>query len=210
MSCFCFQYYTFRKQYWTAVVSPLWQRVENELYFIVSCGSQITPSFLYPAEANCQIWVGENRIKSTELLGLGLHWVRQVLVGRQQGMVKKRQEATSFVVKLCEGLMKQPGRLPLSDERCGLPLTDYFLLIIWFTITLWFCFCFSSCLKPESPLLFPYYPRKSLHFVKRRMENIIDLCLQKPAVSLKKQCMPLWRSENICSMGFTYVNGHSF
>lgn len=93
MSCFCFQYYTFRKQYWTAVVSLLWQRVENELYFIVSCGSQITPSFLYPAEANCQIWVGENRIKSTELLGLSLQWVRQVLVGWQQGMVKKRQEA---------------------------------------------------------------------------------------------------------------------
>lgn len=35
----------------------------------------------------------------------------------------------------------------------------------------------------ESPLLFPYYPEKSLHFVKRQMEGIIDQCLQKPAVS---------------------------
>lgn len=59
-----------------------------------------------------------------------------------------------------------------------------FLLIIWFvTVFFWFLFLF---LNPESPLLFPYYPRKSLHFVKRRMENVIDQCLQKPAVSLKE------------------------
>ncbi|GAB5570903.1 anaphase-promoting complex subunit 4 isoform X2 [Prionailurus iriomotensis] len=50
----------------------------------------------------------------------------------------------------------------------------------------------------ESPLLFPYYPRKSLHFVKRRMENIIDLCLQKPADVIGKSmnqaiCIPLYR-----------------
>lgn len=37
----------------------------------------------------------------------------------------------------------------------------------------------------ESPLLFPSYPQKSLHFVKRMMENAIDQCLQKPAVSLQ-------------------------
>lgn len=35
----------------------------------------------------------------------------------------------------------------------------------------------------ESPLLFPYYPEKSLHFVKKQMEGVIDECLQKPAVS---------------------------
>lgn len=35
----------------------------------------------------------------------------------------------------------------------------------------------------ESPLLFPYYPEKSLHFVKKQMEGVIDQCLQKPAVS---------------------------
>ncbi|XP_007950759.1 anaphase-promoting complex subunit 4 [Orycteropus afer afer] len=59
-------------------------------------------------------------------------------------------------------------------------------------------------LKTESPLLFPYYPRKSLHFVKRRMENIIDRCLQKPADVIGKSmnqaiCIPLYkdaRSEN--------------
>lgn len=35
----------------------------------------------------------------------------------------------------------------------------------------------------ESPLLFPSYPQKSLHFVKRMMEGVIEQCLQKPAVS---------------------------
>uniref|UniRef100_A0A7N8XF77 Anaphase-promoting complex subunit 4 n=1 Tax=Mastacembelus armatus TaxID=205130 RepID=A0A7N8XF77_9TELE len=43
----------------------------------------------------------------------------------------------------------------------------------------------SSHLK-ESPLLFPSYPQKSLHFVKRMMENVIEQCLQKPAVSVQK------------------------
>lgn len=68
-----------------------------------------------------------------------------------------------------------------------------------------FCFCF--CLKPESPLLFPYYPRKSLHFVKRRMENIIDQCLQKPAVSLKEMHVSMW-SEQSCSVWPACVNDH--
>uniref|UniRef100_A0A8I5YP07 Anaphase-promoting complex subunit 4 n=1 Tax=Pongo abelii TaxID=9601 RepID=A0A8I5YP07_PONAB len=45
----------------------------------------------------------------------------------------------------------------------------------------WYDFLQNSSHLKESPLLFPYYPRKSLHFVKRRMENIIDQCLQKPA-----------------------------
>ncbi len=39
---------------------------------------------------------------------------------------------------------------------------------------------------PESPLLFPSYPQKSLHFVKRMMENVIEQCLQKPAVSFER------------------------
>uniref|UniRef100_A0A452J176 Anaphase-promoting complex subunit 4 n=1 Tax=Gopherus agassizii TaxID=38772 RepID=A0A452J176_9SAUR len=47
----------------------------------------------------------------------------------------------------------------------------------------WFNFLQNSTHLKESPLLFPYYPQKSLHFVKRRMEGIIDQCLQKPAVS---------------------------
>ncbi|XP_078411718.1 LOW QUALITY PROTEIN: anaphase-promoting complex subunit 4-like [Cetorhinus maximus] len=33
----------------------------------------------------------------------------------------------------------------------------------------------------ESPLLFPYFPKKSLHYVKRLVEAQIDSCLQKPA-----------------------------
>ncbi|KAL8207560.1 UNVERIFIED_CONTAM: anaphase promoting complex subunit 4 [Gekko kuhli] len=45
----------------------------------------------------------------------------------------------------------------------------------------WFNFVQNGSHLKESPLLFPYYPQKSLHFVKRRMEGIIDQCLQKPA-----------------------------
>ncbi|KFW88728.1 Anaphase-promoting complex subunit 4 [Manacus vitellinus] len=45
----------------------------------------------------------------------------------------------------------------------------------------WFNFLKNSTHLKESPLLFPYYPEKSLHFVKRQMEGIIDQCLQKPA-----------------------------
>lgn len=97
----------------------------------------------------------------------------------------ERQKAMGISSEVCEGIKKWPGRFPLPDKLCWLALTGvHFPLIIWFAIAL--CSCFSFCLKPESPLLFPYYPRKSLHFVKRRMENIIDLCLQKPAVSLKE------------------------
>ncbi|XP_017533232.1 anaphase-promoting complex subunit 4 [Manis javanica] len=62
----------------------------------------------------------------------------------------------------------------------------------------WYDFLQNSSHLKESPLLFPYYPRKSLHFVKRRMENIIDLCLQKPADVIGKSmnqaiCIPLYR-----------------
>ncbi|XP_027454639.1 anaphase-promoting complex subunit 4 isoform X3 [Zalophus californianus] len=62
----------------------------------------------------------------------------------------------------------------------------------------WYDFLQNSNHLKESPLLFPYYPRKSLHFVKRRMENIIDLCLQKPADVIGRSmnqaiCIPLYR-----------------
>ncbi|ERE91306.1 anaphase-promoting complex subunit 4 isoform X1 [Cricetulus griseus] len=62
----------------------------------------------------------------------------------------------------------------------------------------WYDFLQNSSHLKESPLLFPYYPRKSLHFVKRRMENIIDQCLQKPADVIGRSmnqaiCIPLYR-----------------
>uniref|UniRef100_A0A670JA62 Anaphase-promoting complex subunit 4 n=1 Tax=Podarcis muralis TaxID=64176 RepID=A0A670JA62_PODMU len=56
----------------------------------------------------------------------------------------------------------------------------------------WFNFLQNSNHLKESPLLFPYYPQKSLHFVKRRMEGIIDQCLQKPAVSIRSLCYGLF------------------
>lgn len=49
----------------------------------------------------------------------------------------------------------------------------------------------------ESPLLFPSYPQKSLHFVKRMMENVIEQCLQKPAVS--SVCCPSFLSHTALS-----------
>uniref|UniRef100_A0A4W4H4X0 Anaphase-promoting complex subunit 4 n=1 Tax=Electrophorus electricus TaxID=8005 RepID=A0A4W4H4X0_ELEEL len=48
----------------------------------------------------------------------------------------------------------------------------------------WLSFVEQSTYLKASPLLFPTYPQKSLHFVKRMMEGAIDFCLQKPAVSL--------------------------
>ncbi|XP_061440018.1 anaphase-promoting complex subunit 4 isoform X2 [Rhineura floridana] len=65
----------------------------------------------------------------------------------------------------------------------------------------WFNFLQNSSHLKESPLLFPYYPQKSLHFVKRRMEGIIDQCLQKPADVVGKSvheafCMPLYKASN--------------
>ncbi|XP_053260161.1 anaphase-promoting complex subunit 4 isoform X2 [Podarcis raffonei] len=63
----------------------------------------------------------------------------------------------------------------------------------------WFNFLQNSNHLKESPLLFPYYPQKSLHFVKRRMEGIIDQCLQKPADVVGKSvreafCMALYKA----------------
>ncbi|NXR37938.1 APC4 protein, partial [Zosterops hypoxanthus] len=62
----------------------------------------------------------------------------------------------------------------------------------------WFNFLKDSTHLKESPLLFPYYPEKSLHFVKRQMEGIIDQCLQKPADVIGKSvhqavCMSLYK-----------------
>ncbi|XP_058613019.1 anaphase-promoting complex subunit 4 isoform X3 [Onychostoma macrolepis] len=61
----------------------------------------------------------------------------------------------------------------------------------------WVTFVKQSTYLKDSPLLFPTYPKKSLHFVKRMMEGSIDLCLQKPAEvighSVKQAvCLPLY------------------
>ncbi|KAF3834573.1 hypothetical protein F7725_027131, partial [Dissostichus mawsoni] len=45
----------------------------------------------------------------------------------------------------------------------------------------WLRFLQESAHLKESPLLFPSFPQKSLHFVKRMMESVIEQCLQKPA-----------------------------
>ncbi|XP_028300517.1 anaphase-promoting complex subunit 4 [Gouania willdenowi] len=50
----------------------------------------------------------------------------------------------------------------------------------------WLKFLQESKHLKESPLLFPSYPQKSLHFVKRMMENVIEHCLQKPAEVIGK------------------------
>ncbi|XP_072294728.1 anaphase-promoting complex subunit 4 isoform X2 [Eucyclogobius newberryi] len=50
----------------------------------------------------------------------------------------------------------------------------------------WLKFLQESAYLKESPLLFPSYPQKSLHFVKRMMEGVIEQCLQKPAEVIGK------------------------
>ncbi|KAG5849719.1 hypothetical protein ANANG_G00074710 [Anguilla anguilla] len=50
----------------------------------------------------------------------------------------------------------------------------------------WLSFLQESTHLKDSPLLFPTYPQKSLHFVKRMMEGAIELCLQKPAEIIGK------------------------
>ncbi|XP_024114665.1 anaphase-promoting complex subunit 4 [Oryzias melastigma] len=50
----------------------------------------------------------------------------------------------------------------------------------------WLKFLEESTHLKESPLLFPSYPQKSLHFVKRMMESVIQHCLQKPAEVIGK------------------------
>uniref|UniRef100_A0A8C7NEY0 Anaphase-promoting complex subunit 4 n=1 Tax=Oncorhynchus mykiss TaxID=8022 RepID=A0A8C7NEY0_ONCMY len=61
----------------------------------------------------------------------------------------------------------------------------------------WLKFLQESTHLKESPLLFPSYSQKSLHFVKRMMEGVIELCLQKPAEIIGKSvkqavCLPLY------------------
>uniref|UniRef100_A0A8C8FKR4 Anaphase-promoting complex subunit 4 n=1 Tax=Oncorhynchus tshawytscha TaxID=74940 RepID=A0A8C8FKR4_ONCTS len=70
----------------------------------------------------------------------------------------------------------------------------------------WLKFLQESTHLKESPLLFPSYSQKSLHFVKRMMEGVIELCLQKPAEVIGKSvkqavCLPLYtvpESDNNC------------
>ncbi|KAI1888724.1 hypothetical protein AGOR_G00171680 [Albula goreensis] len=50
----------------------------------------------------------------------------------------------------------------------------------------WLSFLQESSHLKDSPLLFPSYPKKSLHYVKRLMEGAIELCLQKPAEIIGK------------------------
>ncbi|RLW08892.1 hypothetical protein DV515_00002889 [Chloebia gouldiae] len=62
----------------------------------------------------------------------------------------------------------------------------------------WFNFLKDSTHLKESPLLFPYYPEKSLHVVKRQMEGVIGQCVQKPADVIGKSvhqavCMCLYK-----------------
>lgn len=61
----------------------------------------------------------------------------------------------------------------------------------------WLKFLQESTHLKESPLLFPSYTQKSLHYVKRMMESVIELCLQKPAEVIGRSvkqtvCVPLY------------------
>ncbi|XP_068096957.1 anaphase-promoting complex subunit 4 [Hyperolius riggenbachi] len=70
----------------------------------------------------------------------------------------------------------------------------------------WFHLIHNSAVLKESPFLFPSYPEKSLHFVKRQMEAVIDNCLANPADVIgksvqQKLCIPLYhtsKSEESC------------
>uniref|UniRef100_A0A673XAS9 Anaphase-promoting complex subunit 4 n=1 Tax=Salmo trutta TaxID=8032 RepID=A0A673XAS9_SALTR len=77
----------------------------------------------------------------------------------------------------------------------------------------WLKFLQESTHLKESPLLFPSYSQKSLHFVKRMMEGVIELCLQKPAEVIGKSvkqavCLPLYtvpESDNNCYRTMFFV-----
>uniref|UniRef100_A0A6Q2WTQ1 Anaphase-promoting complex subunit 4 n=1 Tax=Esox lucius TaxID=8010 RepID=A0A6Q2WTQ1_ESOLU len=71
----------------------------------------------------------------------------------------------------------------------------------------WLKFLQESTHLKESPLLFPSYPQKSLHFVKRMMEGVIELCLQKPAVSLK--CTQIYIHVHFLSTQHHFLGGGS-
>lgn len=65
-----------------------------------------------------------------------------------------------------------------------------------------FFVCFA-----ESPLLFSFYSQKSLHFVKRRMEGIIDQCLQKPAVSVQLWVRLLFSEISLIFLAISHNTG---
>ncbi|XP_037530319.1 anaphase-promoting complex subunit 4 [Nematolebias whitei] len=50
----------------------------------------------------------------------------------------------------------------------------------------WLKFLQQSTYLKESPLVFPSYPQKSLHFVKKMMETVIEQCLQEPSEVIGK------------------------
>uniref|UniRef100_A0A8C5FQP8 Anaphase-promoting complex subunit 4 n=1 Tax=Gadus morhua TaxID=8049 RepID=A0A8C5FQP8_GADMO len=71
----------------------------------------------------------------------------------------------------------------------------------------WLKFLQESSHLKESPLLFPSYPNKSLHFVKRMMEGVIEGCLQNPAEVIGKSVkqaifMPLYTVPERCGLTF--------
>uniref|UniRef100_A0AAX7VE15 Anaphase-promoting complex subunit 4 n=1 Tax=Astatotilapia calliptera TaxID=8154 RepID=A0AAX7VE15_ASTCA len=73
----------------------------------------------------------------------------------------------------------------------------------------WLKFLQDSTHLKGSPLLFPSYPQKSLHFVKRMMENVIEDCLQKPAVIIGKSVkqaifLPLYNLRKHSSTEFNW------
>uniref|UniRef100_A0A672I4V1 Anaphase-promoting complex subunit 4 n=1 Tax=Salarias fasciatus TaxID=181472 RepID=A0A672I4V1_SALFA len=59
----------------------------------------------------------------------------------------------------------------------------------------WLEFLKNTC-KDGSPLLFPSYPQKSVQFVKRLMEMVIEDCLENPAVSSLAFEYPLFPQTN--------------
>lgn len=106
--------------------------------------------------------------------------------GRRWGPCVSTQHKGEPVVEVFTG-QHTPERWIITFVRFGVGLNFLFcvkllkcwlyskyLLVTWLNVSLVYL---------GSPLLFPSYPQKSLHFVKRMMENVIEDCLQKPAVS---------------------------
>ncbi|XP_018588699.2 anaphase-promoting complex subunit 4 [Scleropages formosus] len=58
----------------------------------------------------------------------------------------------------------------------------------------WLNFLQESTHLKESPLLFPSFPQKSLHYVKRMMEGAIELCLQNPAEVIGRSVKQAFRA----------------
>ncbi|XP_057209820.1 anaphase-promoting complex subunit 4 isoform X3 [Triplophysa rosa] len=68
----------------------------------------------------------------------------------------------------------------------------------------WVTFVKQTTHLKDSTLLFPTYPQKSLHFVKKMMEATIDLCLQKPA-----EVIGLSIKQAVCLRLYTVPEGSS-